>query len=108
MKVTKKQQKEYLRFKLSNSKVWAEKALIKIYYEQTNDEQRQECTSEANGVGFTGTDGQILSSFADQVLRGRKLSEKQVAIMMNKMKKYWKQILKITDVEKLNEQILAL
>ena len=106
MRITKKSQKEFLRKKLSSNRVWVEKALIKIYYKQTDDEQKMEDTREANGVGFSGFDGQILSSFAVQILHGRKLSEAQNAIMMNKMKKYWKQILVITDIEKLNILIL--
>ena len=65
-KVTKKQQQEFLKEKLSTSKVWALNALVKIYENQTEDEQNSEHTIEANGIGFSGLDGNILSSFATQ------------------------------------------
>ena len=104
-KVTKAQQKEYLRMRLSTDAGWAKAALLKIMENQTEDEQRCEETSDANGIGFTGTDGHILSSFANQLMTKKFLSPRQVEILMPKMKKYWKQILAITDVEKLNQMI---
>jgi len=105
-KVTKKEQREYLRQRLSTDRGWAKAALLKIYEYQTEDEQRSECTSDANGVGFTGVDGHILSSFSEQLISRGTLSERQMEILMGKMKKYWKQVLSISDVEKMNELII--
>lgn len=100
-KLTKHQIKEFVRFKLGNDKRWALHALTKIFEFQTAAEQEYETTSEYNGVGFTGVDGEILSSFAKQYIRRKWLSEKQMAILMKKMPKYWKQIISISDEEKL-------
>lgn len=105
--ITKEQQKEYLRLKLSTDPSWAKAALLRIYGNQTEAEQISEDTKELNGIGFTGPDAQILSSFANQLLTKRFLSDKQMSILMTKIKKYWKQILDISDIDKLNSQIAA-
>lgn len=104
-KITKSAQKEFLQRMLSTNEKWAKLALLRIYDNQTENEQRAENTSQLNGMGFTGSDGQILSSFAKQLSTKQYLSVRQVEILMPKMKKYWKQILVISDVQKLNLQI---
>jgi len=104
-KITKQQIKEFVRGKLANDTRWALHGLTKIFEFQTADEQEYETTSEYNGVGFTGVDGEILSSFAKQYNNRKWLSEKQMAILMKKMPKYWKQIISISDEEKLKAMI---
>ena len=106
MKVTKIMQKEYLRDQLSTNDTWAKIALMRIMDNQTEDEQNCDATIVQNGIGFTGTDARILSSFASQLQDKKYLSPKQMNILKPKMKKYWKQILCISDVEKLNKQII--
>lgn len=69
------------------------KALILIYSKQTSAEQSTEATVENNGVGFTGVDGEILSSFAKFYMRAGFLTAKQMAMARTKLKKYWRQIL---------------
>lgn len=100
-KPTKAQIKGFVRLKLETDPVWAARALIKIYQFQTLDEQKSQSTVYYNGVGFTGTDGQILSSIARQLIKYGRISEKQMNIVMKKMPKYWNQIIKISDKEKL-------
>lgn len=68
-------------------------ALLLIYSKQTDAEQATEATVEHNGVGFTGVDGEFLTSCAKFYKRAGFLTDKQMAIARNKMKKYWKQIL---------------
>jgi len=104
-KITKQQIKEFVRGKLANDTRWALHGLTKIFEFQTTEEQEYETTSEYNGVGFTGVDGEILSSFAKQYNRRKWLSEKQMAILMRKMPKYWKQIISISDEDKLKAMI---
>lgn len=105
MKVTIAKKKEFLKDKLSTSQVWATRALIKIFEYQTTEEQNMQATVENNGVGFTGIDAEILSSFANQYLKRGSLSEKQLNLLMRKMPKYWKQIMHISDTEKLEELV---
>lgn len=98
-KVTKKAVREYLRKKLSTDETWATRCLVVIYGRQTKGEQTIQDTREPNGVGFTGIDGNILSSFAEFYQRNNYLSPKQMKILLKKAKKYWKQILEICDLE---------
>lgn len=100
-KVTTDQKKNFLKAKLGSNSKWAQNALLKIYEFQTSDEKEMECTHDHNDVGFTGVDGEILSSFAKQLQSKGFLSPKQMSILFKKMPKYWKQILSISDEEKL-------
>jgi len=100
-KITKGQVKEFVRTKLSTDSKWAQAALLKIFEFQTEDEQTMEVTCNFNGVGFTGVDGEILSSFAKQYKTRGFLSPKQMNIVHKKMPKYWKQIISISDEQKL-------
>lgn len=104
-KVSKVQIKEFVKRKLSTDPVWARRALLKIFEFQTIEEQKSKDTMFNNGVGFTGTDGRILSSLATQLLRKRYLSEKQMTLLLKKMPKYWIQVVKMSDKEMLNSLI---
>ena len=75
------------------------KSLMLIYARQTADEQRIQATTDYNTVGFTGCDGEILSSFAEGYQKFGKLSEKQMAIARPKMKKYWRQLLEVIRID---------
>ncbi len=90
---TKKDQISFLREMLASDIRWALKGLVTIYEYQTASEQECGHTSDHNGVGFTGVDGEILSSFAEQVKKNRfKGSTKQLDILYKKMPKYAKQL----------------
>jgi hypothetical protein len=104
-KISKTQIREFVKTKLSTDPVWARHALLKIFEFQTQDEQRAKDTKYHNGVGFTGTDGRILSSLATQLQRRKYLSDKQMALVFKKMPKYWIQVVKISDKERLNSLI---
>ena len=67
-------------------------ALLRVYGWQTEDEKRIGETREHNGRGFNGTDAEILSSFAKQLISRQFLSPKQIALTRKKIKKYAKQI----------------
>lgn len=105
VKITKKAQQEFVKTKLGTSKVWAQNALLKIYDFQTQEEQQSEHTKFINGIGFTGVDGEILSSFAKQLQVRKTLSDKQMNLLFKKMPKYWKQIIAISDENQLNSLI---
>lgn len=72
------------------------KALLWIYKFQTEDEKRSDSTHVLNGVGFTGTDAEILSSFSKQLINKGWLSPKQMTIVRKKIKKYENQMAKIS------------
>lgn len=80
---------------------WAIRGLMRIYREQTENEKAIDRTEENNGVGFTGTDAEILSSFAKQVEKDTgkyplALSPKQMAILFKRMPKYAGQLYRLT------------
>ena len=95
---------------LRNNKA-VERALVLLYERQTADEQIGECTVHANKVGFSGIDGEILTSFAKQILRspyppGQRLSPKQFAVVRKtnkngicRLAKYWAQIQQFIDAK---------
>ena len=94
---------EYIKNQLATNPAWAVKALVKVYTLQTLDEQATGQTSNLNNVGFNGIDSQILSSFAEQVNKGRNLSAKQMAIVFKKMPRYHKQVASFIPAEKMVE-----
>ena len=89
---TKKARIERLRLMLGSNSKWAVSGLLRIFENQTADEQQAEVTAVDNGIGFTGADAEFLSSLAKQVLKGRNLSEKQMGFLFKKMPKYAKQL----------------
>ena len=82
----------HIKAKVGSDPQWAIKALMRIYDDQTREEQNAGHTSEHNGVGFSGIDGEILSSFAEQINKGRNMSPKQMALIHKKMPKYATQL----------------
>jgi hypothetical protein len=83
---------DIIRHEILHSRFACERAILRIYANQTADEQNAKVTAHHNRKGFTGSDAYILSSFAEQILKGRTLSEKQLAIAHRKMPKYAVQI----------------
>ena len=95
--------KSFIQSQLATNPAWAIKGLVKIYTLQTSDEQASDTTSHNNGVGFSGCDANILSSFAKQVKAGRNLSPKQMVIVYKKMPRYYRQILQFISEDKMAE-----
>lgn len=106
-KITKTETRNFLKSKLRTSDAWAKRALTQIYKFQTDEEQHVGYTKEFNGVGFSGADSEILSSFAEFYKRRGFLSPKQLIILKKRIHKYWGQILKISNTEKMNLLIIA-
>ena len=99
--------KERMIEKLETSSVMVERSLLVIYANQTADEQASQTTSKENGIGFTGADAFILSSFAEWMEKGKakgipegkRLSPKQLEIARKKLKKYTRQLLIAADAK---------
>ena len=91
----KKDRKVFLREKIADDLGYLLWALLRVYDEQTADEQAAEVTRDYNKVGFTGLDGKILASFAKQFLKRPFLSDKQLALAKKKMPKYAGQLVKL-------------
>lgn len=72
------------------------KGLLTIYSYQTSEEQCEGHTKEFNGVGFSGFDSDILSSFVEQYKTKGFLSPKQMNFVKKYMPKYAKQLIEIS------------
>ena len=68
---------------------------------QTTDEQNSESTIERNGIGFTGPDAEILTSFARQYQRRGCLSPKQMIILRRRIPAYARQIVQGSDTTRI-------
>ena len=101
MKATKVIVKNYVRHMLGTNSAWALKGLTEIYARQTANEQSSGFTSEDNGIGFSGCDAEILSSFAVRYQQWGDLSDKQMALLFKKMPRYAGQIITLIHADKL-------
>jgi hypothetical protein len=108
MKPTQKNTIAFVKNMLATNKVWALKALVRIYQEnQTAEEQVAKVTREDNGIGFSGVDAQFASSLAEQYLKQGGLSDKQMGFVFKIMPKYAGQVVKMSDCNKLTAMVEA-
>lgn len=105
--MTKIEVKNFFKSKLAVDSNWAIKGMLRIYEFQTATEQATGATRDHNNVGFSGCDAEILSSFSEQVKKGRVLSPKQMAIVFRKMPRYWKQLAAIAGQDAVEQSYLA-
>ena len=76
------------RMKDTNDTSWLLRGVCAIHRAQTEEEKSTQETVESNGVGFNSTDASFLSSIAEQINKGWRLSEKQVLATRKAMLKY--------------------
>jgi len=88
-----------MRQKIASDPRWCERAILAIYKGQTASEKQSQTTHIDNGIGFNGADATILSSFAEQLLQGKHLSEKQLRIGFKKIVKYAGQLAAIAGIK---------
>lgn len=92
---SKKEIENAIRERITTNPKSALKAMFRIYEYQTADEQMDGSVTDYNGVGFAGTDSQILTSFCKQYMKYKRLSEKQMAIVFKKIGKYAGQLTRL-------------
>jgi len=107
MGITLREKQEFIQGKLRTDQKWALRALEVIYARQTAQEKASDQTIEDNGVGFSGVDAELLSSFAKQYQERGFLTLKQMEYLHRKIIKYWRQILGMCDATKLQTLIPA-
>ncbi len=73
------------------------RAVYALFERQTRDEQALDATMLHNGVGFSGCDAEILSSFAKFWKKTGFLTPKQLVIARKKLPKYRKQLAEIAE-----------
>lgn len=94
---------EKLIARLERDNYAVERALLVLWYAQTESERAAQRTSESNGIGFSGYDAPILSSFCEQITKnvgrrpnGERLSPKQFVVARRALRKYARQLLTLT------------
>lgn len=97
----------FVSHKLGTDVKWASRAITVLHGFQTAEEQEDKRTTLHNGAGFNALDAEILSSFAEQLAKGRTLSPKQLAIAFRKLPKYQKQIAGAVKPDKLDGILIA-
>ena len=92
---TKGDLKEAIKKSITTNDERAIKAMLRIYEKQTESEKVSATTSSLNGVGFTGNDAEILTSFCNQYLQRGFLSAKQMVLLKKKIGKYAGQLTRL-------------
>lgn len=92
--ITKTEALALLQIKLGADSKWAQRALLAIYRNQTEDEKTESSVKHNNGMGFRAVDSHILTSFANQLQTRGFLTPKQMAIVLRKMPVYARQLMK--------------
>lgn len=98
---------EFIREAVAVDAKWAVRGMLRVFDNQTADEQAVEDTRHHNGIGFTGADANFLSSLSKQVKRGRTLSPKQMKYVFKKMPKYAAQLEKAARIGKPDHAAVA-
>ena len=106
--MTKKELLAELKRQLARDDRWALRALTLVYRNQTADEQNAQQTIEHNGIGFSGPDAEILSSFAQQYQRRGRLSPKQMNLLKRKIPSYARQVARVADMTRLTVALSCL
>jgi len=83
-----------LQHKLRSDVRWAQRGLLAIYKNQTEDEKVAADVKHHNQMGFRCMDSIILTSFASQLQTRGSLSPKQMSIVFKLMPKYARQLMK--------------
>lgn len=71
------------------------KAMLRIFEYQTEDERKNGSVYEYNGVGFAGTDAELLTSFCNFYNQHGYLSDMQINILTKKIAKYAGQLTRL-------------
>lgn len=92
---TKNAIKEAIKKSITENDEKAVKAMLRIFEYQTASEKVSGSASVFNGVGFTGNDAEILTSFCHQYNKRGFLSAKQMALIKKKIGKYAGQLTRL-------------
>ena len=108
-RITKKEKLEFIRRRLGSKVSMAQKVLLMLYKcGQTPMERafRGQMLEEKNGRGFTAFDSPLMTSFAEQLITKKRLSESQNQILLRRMPRYTRQVLEMVDNQELWNIIL--
>lgn len=107
-RITKREKLEFIRRKLGTVADKALATLKMLYRNQTAMDRafRGQMLEEKNGRGFTAFDSPLLTSLAEQFITKKRLSDRQLQILFQKMPMYARQVLEVADNSSLHEAIM--
>lgn len=88
--------KAQIKEKLTTDNKWLYRGILAIYACQTAEEQASHETTVDNGIGFNGSDAEMLSSYAEQIKARGFLTPKQLEWARKKMTKYAGQLMRVS------------
>lgn len=95
--------KESIQDLLARNDIAVAKAIVAIYGNQTDGEQKAGGTKQRNGLGFGLFDDKLFSDMAKVVLSGGTLSQSRIEYARTKgIAKYWKQLVDIANANEAN------
>lgn len=94
---TQKAAKEQLQALIDANDKAVYRAILLIYDRQTEAEKSTMSTLADNGIGFSGCDAELLSSFASQLRDRGWLTTNQLPFARRKIRKYWKQLWQLAE-----------
>ena len=94
--LTQKEWRRELQALLLISDVALERAIIRIWEQQTYSEQASGMSIIVDGVGFNKFDAPLMSKYARQLATKQHLSKYQCSVARKKMPKYWRQLMNIS------------
>jgi hypothetical protein len=94
---TRKWTREEIATLLTCNPGFRQRALLKLYSKQTQDEQTQAVVNKSNNVGFRSCDAKFLTSLAKFCIRTNSLSNKQDAALLKKLPRYVGQLCDIAN-----------
>lgn len=86
---------DMIRFAVTNSSKTAKQALVLLYQNQTKTERDVGISLENNFIGFDGLDDSVLSHYAEVVVTGHELDDKQCTRLKRMLEKYVSQLVRI-------------
>jgi len=89
--------RDYIAEKLQSSEKWVARAIVAIYNLQESAERATGITCYLNGRGYNRTDASLMSGYAQQILNGRALSPRQLAVARDILPKYARQLCRIAN-----------
>lgn len=91
--------KEKIQALIQNDNAALQRACLKIYSKQTQDEKATHSTSKVNGIGFNAYDAERLTELAVKIKQQKILTVGELAELRGRMKKYCTQLLNISIAE---------
>ena len=97
----------FIQKRIWNHSKWMIRSFVIIWNNQTPLERKVGESKGRNGVGFDAIDDRVLSEIAFSYLKSGMLTRDQKSEIRKRIVKYWRQLWRISDQNKLVGQVLG-